>query len=300
MYNHQLDTFLKVAELSSFSKAAAELFISPTAVIKQINLLESAIGIKLFVRTHRGISLTAAGRSFYADSKYMINYTRESIQRAQMAGGKLESTLRIGTSFLTPSKDILDFWPRVYTEFPNTKLQLLTFENNPENAREILANLGKNIDIIAGIYDVGLLKHRQCAALKLSDERLCCAVPLNHPLSKKKKLKLTDLENQTLYFIRPGWSSTMDELRTLLQKDHRKIHLHEFQFYDINIFNSCVAENALLLAVKKWENVHSLLKFIPIECDYSMSFGILHNPTPSPLVKNFLNTIKDIRAEKNS
>ena len=39
MYNPQLDTFIKVAECSSFSKAAQALFITPTAVIKQMNLL---------------------------------------------------------------------------------------------------------------------------------------------------------------------------------------------------------------------------------------------------------------------
>lgn len=61
MYNHQLDTFIQVAEVGSFSKAAAALYITPTAVIKQMNLLEATVGVPLFVRTHRGLTLTAAG-----------------------------------------------------------------------------------------------------------------------------------------------------------------------------------------------------------------------------------------------
>ena len=52
MYNHQLDTFIQVAELGSFSKAASALYISPTAVIKQMNILESNLGVTLFNRTH--------------------------------------------------------------------------------------------------------------------------------------------------------------------------------------------------------------------------------------------------------
>ena len=44
MYNPQLDTFIRVAEAGSFSKAAQESFITPTAVIKQMNLLESRLG----------------------------------------------------------------------------------------------------------------------------------------------------------------------------------------------------------------------------------------------------------------
>ena len=42
MYNHQLDTFIVVADSGSFNKAAEALFISPPAVIKQINLLEES------------------------------------------------------------------------------------------------------------------------------------------------------------------------------------------------------------------------------------------------------------------
>ena len=40
MYNPQLETFIKVVDRGSFSKAAEDLFISPSAVIKQINILQ--------------------------------------------------------------------------------------------------------------------------------------------------------------------------------------------------------------------------------------------------------------------
>lgn len=57
MYNPQLETFLRVADAGSFNKAAEESFITPTAVIKQMNLLEKSLGVTLFVRTHRGLRL---------------------------------------------------------------------------------------------------------------------------------------------------------------------------------------------------------------------------------------------------
>ena len=64
MYNPQLETFLKVADAGSFNKAAEEAFITPTAVIKQVNLLEDSLGVKLFVRSHRGLTLTKQGIPF--------------------------------------------------------------------------------------------------------------------------------------------------------------------------------------------------------------------------------------------
>lgn len=53
LYNPQLETFLRAADAGSFNKAAEEAYITPTAVIKQINLLEASLGVKLFERTPR-------------------------------------------------------------------------------------------------------------------------------------------------------------------------------------------------------------------------------------------------------
>lgn len=84
MYNPQLETFLRVADAGSFNKAAEEAYITPTAVIKQINLLESSLDVKLFERTHRGLILTKAGKSLYQDTKYIIQYCKDSVTRRRM------------------------------------------------------------------------------------------------------------------------------------------------------------------------------------------------------------------------
>ena len=65
MYNHILDTFIAVADCGSFTKAARRLYISPTAVMKQINTLEEHLDMKLVERTPSGIRLTAAGSVIY-------------------------------------------------------------------------------------------------------------------------------------------------------------------------------------------------------------------------------------------
>lgn len=76
MYNPQLETFLCVVESGSFSKAAEKLYISAPAVIKQINSLESSLGLQLFDRTHRGLHVTEAGRSLYQDAAYVFNIAK--------------------------------------------------------------------------------------------------------------------------------------------------------------------------------------------------------------------------------
>ena len=71
--NQRLETFVKVAAAGSFNKAADDLFISVTAAIKQINSLEKDIGVKLFERTNRGLTMTAAGESFYRDALFLLD-----------------------------------------------------------------------------------------------------------------------------------------------------------------------------------------------------------------------------------
>ena len=187
MYNPQLETFLCVAEAGSFNKAAERLYISPPAVIKQINLLEESLDLQLFVRTHRGLQLTSAGRSLVQDAKYIIQYCKDSVTRAKNAMQAGESVIRIGTSPMTPAQVLVDLWPRLQEDCPGTKFQLVPFDNTPENAREILGNLGKNIDVVAGIFDETMLNLRRCAGLEISREPICCAVSVHHRLAGKDR-----------------------------------------------------------------------------------------------------------------
>lgn len=185
MYNPQLETFLCVAECGSFNRAAEKLFISPTAVIKQINLLEDSLGVELFVRTHRGLVLTEAGKSMVQDTKYIIQYCKDSVTRTKNAMVTNDKIVRIGTSPMTPAQVLVDLWTKVQSDCPDIKFQLVPYDNTPENAREILGNLGQNIDIIAGIFDETLLNLRQCAALEISREPICVAVSIHHRLASK-------------------------------------------------------------------------------------------------------------------
>ena len=56
MYNPQVKTFITVADAGSFNKAAEQLFVSSTAIIKQMNLLEDHLEVRLFHRSHKGLS----------------------------------------------------------------------------------------------------------------------------------------------------------------------------------------------------------------------------------------------------
>ncbi|HIQ58173.1 MAG TPA: LysR family transcriptional regulator [Candidatus Merdivicinus intestinavium] len=294
MYNPQLETFLCVAESGSFNRAAEKLYISPPAVIKQINLLEEGLDLQLFVRTHRGLALTEAGKSLYQDAKYIIQYCKDSVTRAKNAMQESENMLRIGTSPMTPAQVLVDLWPRVQEYCPNIKFQLVPFDNTPENAREILANLGRNIDVVAGIFDETMLSLRQCAGLEISREPICCAVSVHHRLAGKERLTIQDLYGENLMLMRRDWSHYVDLLRDGLWKNHPQIHIVDFSFYDVNVFNQCENNNYVLMAIENWRYVHPLLKILPVDWNYTLPFGLLHSPEPSPIVRQFLKAVEKV------
>lgn len=292
MYNPQLETFLRVADAGSFNRAAEESFITPTALMKQINLLETSLGVKLFERTHHGLRLTRAGKSLYQDAKYIIQYCRDSVTRAKNAMQEDTSVIRVGTSPMTPAQLLMQLWPNIQRYCPEMKFQLVPFENTPENAREILSNLGKNIDVVAGIFDETMLDLRRCAGLELSREPFCCAVSIHHPLAEKDKLTLQDLYGQNLLLMKRNWSLYVDALRDDLWKNHPQVHIVDFEFYNMDVFNRCENGSDVLLAIPGWATIHPLLKVIPVEWEYRIPYGLLHAPQPSKTVRAFLDAAR--------
>lgn len=297
MYNPQLETFLKVADADSFNKATEEMYITPTAIIKQINLLESTLEVKLFDRTHRGLTLTNAGKSLYQDAKYIIRYCEDSVTRARNAMQSDSNVIRIGTSPMTPAQLLVRLWSKIQIYCPDLKFELIPFENTPENAREILGNLGKNIDVVGGIFDEAMLELRKCAGLELSREPFCCAVSIHHRLAAKDMLTIEDLYGENLFLMKRNWSSYVDRLRDEIWKNHSRINIIDFDFYNMSIFNRCENSNDILLAIPGWANVHPFLKVIPVDWDYSIPYGLLHSPNPTPTVKEFLKAAKKAVSE---
>lgn len=107
----QINYFLTVTEQGSFSAAAARLYVSQPAVSKQISMLESELGFKLFDRNDRRIQLTGNGKKMYLELRRSVDAVKalvEEIQRSSSFAGEL----RIGcvalwnaSVFFTPLRE---------------------------------------------------------------------------------------------------------------------------------------------------------------------------------------------------
>ncbi|MGN0982101.1 MAG: LysR family transcriptional regulator, partial [Candidatus Limivicinus sp.] len=88
-----------------------------------------------------------------------------------------------------------------------------------------------------------------------------------------------------------GWSRYIDQLRDDLWAHHPEIHIVDFDFYSVEIFNQCESSSDVLIAIENWKSVHPLLKILPVDWSYTIPFGILHAPEPSKAVQRFLEAI---------
>lgn len=294
MYNHMLDTFIMAADCGSFTKAAERLYISPTAVMKQMNALETHLDIKLIERTPSGIRLTAAGTVIYQDAKFMIDYSAKSIASAKAALHKSDTTFCIGTSLLNPAKPFMDLWYRINKDFPEYKLHLVTFEDNHEGILSEIEQLGKKFDFLIGVCDSKAWLSR-CNFLPLGRYKKMIAVSREHRLAGKERIDIEDLYGETLMMVERGDSGVNDFLRNDLEKHHPQIRIEDTpQFYDLSVFNRCAETGNVLLTLECWQDVHPGLVSIPVNWDYSIPYGLLYSFDAPEDVCRFAETAKEL------
>lgn len=291
MHDRHLEAFLEVADQGSFSKAAEKAYISPNAIIKQVNLLEADLGVKLFERTNHGVRLTEAGKSAYRDAKRIVSLSEQAVQRARQIERSQEQQIRIGTSVLRPCNTIVELWSAVSEGHPGIELKVIPFDDTYSEWLSLLENLGKSIDVVAGIYP-STLWNRRCQVLKVGDELLSCAVSRKNPLSRKESLDFRDLYGETLLMVERGDTSYIDALRDEIELNHPQIRIQDVPSYDTEVFNQCESEGCAMITISTWDDVHPSLVTIPCEWDYSVPYGIVYSEKPSARVEEFINAIR--------
>lgn len=292
MYNHLLDTFLLVADCGSFTKAAEKLYISPTAVMKQMNALESHLDFKLIHSTPSGINLTAAGEIIYKDAKFMMDYSEKSITNAKATIRTNDTTFCVGTSLLNPAKPFMDVWYHVSNHFPEYKLHLVPFEDNHEGILREISLLGVKFDFLIGVCDSKAWLNL-CQMLPLGRYKKMIAVSREHRLAGKKCINIEDLYGETLMMVKKGDSGVNDNIRNDLEQHHPQIRIEDTpHFYDLSVFNRCAETKNVLLTIECWQDVHPGLVSIPVDWDYSIPYGILYSLHAPEDVLQFIETVK--------
>ena len=290
MLNPFVETFIAVADCGSFSAASEKLFLSKVSVMNQINSLEKTVGAKLFKRTHHGVILTDAGKSFYRNVKEIIRLSEAAICDAQRIAGTGKQVIRIGSSVMRPCNRFIELLENRRDENPYTS-NVVLFNDDADSLTPMLKSLGEKIDcFISPCGSTQIL--RNYGFLPLSSCKCAVAMSRSHPLAKKNPVRMEDFYNQTILLIRRGNSYVLDEMRDEFAKFYPSVNIVDFDgYYDISAFNLCNRQNYLMETLDIWKDLYPSLKTVPVDWHYEMPYGIIYAKNPSDKVKKFIEYI---------
>ena len=193
----QLEIFVKVAELKSFSKAAQALRLTQPTISEHIRTLEQELGVRLLDRLGRGAEATRAGQLLLSHATRMLQLQRETLQAMDSFQGRLAGDLHVAASTIPGEYVLPALIGRFKEKFPDIVISLLIGDSR--------AAVDWVIDGRAEVAVVGAkLAHRGIEYRELMPDELVVVVPVAHPWHGRKEIGLADLRAEAMLLREQG------------------------------------------------------------------------------------------------
>lgn len=183
----EINTFLQVAQYQSFSKAARHLGYSQAAVTIQIKQLEQELGVHLFDRIGKQISLTHQGQVFYQHAVSIRN-NLEQAKNAVSDPSTLSGKLCLGTIESICASIFPDLLAEYHRLHPEVTISIVT--DSPE---VLLDRMNENTIDIVYLLDRRIYDNRWCKTLEEPEENIFVASPDHELALAKRELELDEV-----------------------------------------------------------------------------------------------------------
>jgi len=182
-----LRAFIAVADLGSFTAAAAELHLSQSALSRRIDKLEDTLAIRLFERTTRKVALTPVGREFARKARELVDGMEESLLGMRDIAAKMRGEVTVAC---VPSA-VRYFLPQVlhryHEKYPHILVRVID-----EGANDVLAAVARS-EADFGLNYIGA-QEPDVDFEPILKEPFVVACRKDHALAKRKKLTWADLD----------------------------------------------------------------------------------------------------------
>jgi DNA-binding transcriptional LysR family regulator len=198
----EIRVFVTAAEEGNFSRAAERLQLSQSAVSQNIQSIEKAYGVELFVRRGRTVELSEAGQTILPLARKVLNSARFLEDSIQHVNSQVGGELLIGCStsagkYVFPT--LLASFQQLYSSVrPRVKVM----------PREDLIERLLNETLPIGVSS-RKISHRSIESIPLFDDQLILIVPSDHPWARVDKILPSDILNQPL-IVREESSGTRE------------------------------------------------------------------------------------------
>lgn len=291
---------LKIADLSSFSKASEELFIAQSSLSRYVNELESNLGLKLFDRTKLPIELTYAGKRYVQYVKEYLEFENRMNDEFVKLRGIEMGNLTIGSFILMGTYILPSILPKFFEKYPHVNINIknetpITFESSLING---------NIDICL----INLPPNRSNIDYEIiADDKVLLVAQINHPISEKYditnnsvenpiKIDYKDIENEK--FILLPIANNMRIIAEKIFSDHKLSPKNILEVPNLNMAIDLVSANMGFTFVcestlkhKKLEN--PLLYFSVGRYEDIASIILAYKKPCNSLVNSFIDISKD-------
>lgn len=211
MNTKQLECFIQAAEILNFSIAAKRLYITQPSVTHQIQMLEDELGVKLFKREKKRVTLTTEGSIFYKDAQEII--MREEIAKSRIRNTGENYKSKIAVSFEANALEqnyLPTFIKKYHSSNPGIYLYFQKF-----NFKLGIQNLIEHkMDLL--LYTTReAAQHREIEHRELYSGKFVCLAQKGVKLSENPLMTLESLKNQ--FLIIPAAVSSTEEQKGILE-----------------------------------------------------------------------------------
>lgn len=282
MYNPQLNTFYIAATSGSFTKAAKQLFITPSAVLQQINSLENDLGVTLFYRGNHGLKLTEAGSYLLRQVKRMMEWNSSIRSTLKQLDGHSSDTLRVGVPKMHKSRCFFELWTKYCAVNHTAKFEFV--EATASSGPDIAATYS-SLDLIEFI-DLPFTWQTDLSFFKLGETPVLVGVPVQHPYYEFDILTAEQLHSQKLIVCDgPLYEALREYLNSLTQYG---FELQLVPAYTQLVLERAVFDNSLILLPGCSKNVHPRINTIQITPQFHLPYGFFY----SPAAEDFIDFVK--------
>lgn len=198
--------FLIVAEELSFRRSAERLNVDQSALTRRIQKLEQQLGLRLFERTTREVSLTPAGRSFYEDNVHLLTRYEDSVKAARRIAQGKTGVLRVAYMAFAAT----EMMPLAVARFQRAHAHIDVQLRYIRTQGQKLALANGEVDIG---YMIGPFEHSEFHSILLASDPLYVVAPCNHPLLRRQRVLPKEIADFELIL---GDTTEWDEYRRRL------------------------------------------------------------------------------------
>ncbi len=226
----QIKYVIGIAETGSFNKAAEKLFVSQPSLTATIHDLEDELGIEIFNRTGRGVTLTNDGTEFLTSARQLyIDY--QSVMEKYGENGKIKKKFGVSTqhySFAVKS------FVEMVKDFNTNEYEFAIRETKTREVIEDVATLKSEIGILY-LSDfnrkaiTSILKSKELEFHHLIDCKAYVYIWKGHPLANKKQISLSQLEDYPCLSFEQGDGASFYFAEEILSTEeyHRTIKAND-------------------------------------------------------------------------